>query len=167
MPEIPPSLRSVLLRRAPRVSGLPTDIHRRGRREGDPQRKKNKDRANREEQSCPKYTFIVMFSRVVGAPTPTNIISNRNRPSTPTIHLKSNLLTLEYLLGARVDAIILARPGDDGLVMIRIGALRVGGDLSVKLPYIINSRQNADGAKQAHVLMKSQPHRPLSYLYRA
>ena len=75
--------------------------------------------------------------------------------------------TLEYLLAASVDAIILARPGDDGLIVVRIGALGMGGDLSVKLPYIINGRQNADGAKQAHVLMKSQPHRPLSYLYRA
>ena len=76
-------------------------------------------------------------------------------------------LTLEYLLGASVDAIVLARPGDDGLVMIRIGALGVGGDLSVELPYIINGRQNAEGVKQSHVLMKSQPDRTVTYLYRA
>ena len=130
------------------VGGLRTDIRRRGRRPDDPRKHNNNKcifRTTLFLAVC--FVFVFLSLRVVGAPTPTNIISNRNRPSTPTIHLKSNLLTLEDLLSASVDAVVLARPGNDGLVMIRIGALGMRCDLSVELPYIINGRQNADGAK--------------------
>ena len=76
-------------------------------------------------------------------------------------------LTLEYLLAASVDAIVLTRPGYDGLIVVRIGALGMGGDLSVERPYIINGSFYADCPNQTRILMEGQPHQPLAYRYRA